>query len=395
MVNEQGAFDPNPFGLRKQAEQWRTKQLQDKGNYHPLQSEGRTVSLPQFLSQFQKACVEHHRRSQCETHDLEYPLVVLVGVGFDEELIEMSDESRPKAHYLFFPKLGAEGESALFITYLAGNVHGSVLTELSGQLVIWFHDNRGLKERLSKALNAGPPNGSQPDIRVYPEKRYTKRPPDDDPDNSSRPFSRLIVEIEWMNRDPVELRQKGYSYFYPKSPRDPDYEPNNDANNFCGGFRHVRMFLGCSLFGNSTDLGKMDENDLEYEAALVLWKRNEDNDEIRVNNAIDFGTKQLSAAHKQQYEGDGQGRLPGVTNWTRREKDGRSRTMVIPKKGFLYEVSQISNVDVPLVDIEDFELDINDFVEVFECQLPYEIEEVRKREAKKRRAEEMESNNDE
>ena len=166
MVNEQGAFDPNPFGLRKQAEQWRIKQLQDKGNYHPLQSEGRTVSLPQFLSQFQKACVELHRLSQCcETYD-----PVLVGVGFDEKLIEMSDDRRPKAHYLFFPKLGAEGGSALFITYLAGMLHGSVLAEISGQLTLWFHGNEELDERLEKATDAGDRKGSQPDIRVYPGK---------------------------------------------------------------------------------------------------------------------------------------------------------------------------------------------------------------------------------
>jgi len=60
---------------------------------------------------------EYHRRSESEseTH-LDHPLVVLVGVGFDEILIEMSDESRPKAHYLFFPELGDDGQSALFIT---------------------------------------------------------------------------------------------------------------------------------------------------------------------------------------------------------------------------------------------------------------------------------------
>ena len=128
MVNRQSEFSTNPFGLREKAEHWRTKQLQAKGGYRPLRSE-ETVTLSIFLSQFQKACAEYHRRSESE-----HSLAVLVGVGIDEKMIEMSDECRPKAHYLFFPKLGAEGQSALFITYLAGSEHSSVLSELSYQL---------------------------------------------------------------------------------------------------------------------------------------------------------------------------------------------------------------------------------------------------------------------
>jgi len=110
---------------------------------------------------------EYHRLSESETH-LEHPLAVLVGVGFDENLIEMSDESRSKAHYLFFPELGEEGQSALFITYLAGNEHSSVLTPLSDQLGYWITSNGGLEERLLKRDDAGPHKGFQPDSRVYP-----------------------------------------------------------------------------------------------------------------------------------------------------------------------------------------------------------------------------------
>jgi len=55
-------------------------------------------------------------------------------VGFNEDLIEMSDECRPKAPYLLFPKLGEKGHSALFITYIPGDPHSSVQTELTGQL---------------------------------------------------------------------------------------------------------------------------------------------------------------------------------------------------------------------------------------------------------------------
>ena len=418
MVNQQSEFSTNPFGLREQAEQWRTKQLQDKGNYRPLRSE-ETVSLPQFLSQFQKACAEYHRRSESE-----HSLAVLVGVGIDEKLIEMSDECRPKAHYLFYPKLGAEEQSALFITYLAGSEHGRVLSEISHQLGCWLDSNEGLEERLATVLGAGPHNGFQPDIRVYPNLRFMDWFLDVDPDNDDRPFSRLIVEVEWMNRGPVDLRERGYKYFYkrPLDKEDPDYKPdtdddasddaNNNANDDDSGLKHVRMFLGCSLFGDNAALETMELNDLKYYAALVLWKRDEeDDDKIKVHEAISFGTNPLEDAHKAQYETHGQEMLPRVdrNKWSYLENNGDARKMVIPKEGFLYKVNRVSQADIDISNIDisndddppedfftddgikDFVVDIDKLVEEFEVELKMSIRNKRLIAARKRSAEEMES----
>ena len=99
------------------------------------------------MPHFERGCAEHHRRSESETHvdNPDDPLAVLVGVGFDEDLIEMSDECRPKARYLFFPKLGDEGLSALFITYIPGDPHSSVQMNLQVSLGIGLDPTKNQK----------------------------------------------------------------------------------------------------------------------------------------------------------------------------------------------------------------------------------------------------------
>jgi len=137
------------------------------------------------------------------------------------------------------------------------------------------------------------------------------------------------------------------------------------------------MFLGCSLFGDNKALETMDLNNLDYCAALVLWKRDDDNDEIKVHEAISFGTIDLTDAHTKKYERYGQDMLPAVESdsWIRLENNGEARKMVIPKDGFLYKVNRVSRADKNTSNnddhqqnfftgdgIEDFEVDINKLI---------------------------------
>ena len=127
---------------------------------------------------------------------------------------------------------------------------------------------------------------------------------------------------------------------------DPDWNKpgsnGDDANDDDSGFKYVRMFLGCSLYGDNAALDTMDPNDLKYDAALVLWKRDDDNDEIEVHSAISFGTIPLTDAHREEYAENRPGMLPGVgmDAWNHLESKGQVREMVIPKVGFLYKVYQ-------------------------------------------------------
>eukprot|EP00554_Chaetoceros_debilis_P007692 CAMPEP_0194078242 /NCGR_PEP_ID=MMETSP0149-20130528/4690_1 /TAXON_ID=122233 /ORGANISM="Chaetoceros debilis, Strain MM31A-1" /LENGTH=424 /DNA_ID=CAMNT_0038759469 /DNA_START=130 /DNA_END=1401 /DNA_ORIENTATION=- len=384
MAHDQSKFDTNPFGLKEQAEKWLiTEQLQGNGNYQPYHSDSDEIGTDDqitekflhdvFVPHFKRGCVEHHHRSESKFHvdNPDDPLAVLVGVGFDEDLIEMSDEyeCRPKARYLFFPKLGEEGQSALFITYISSDQHGSVKSNLSGQLYKWVDKHQELDKRLSKIVG-----GLQPDIRVKPKRRYTDQSlgddADADPENDDCPFSRLIVELEWQIRDPAKLRQRGYTYFHKR-------QDEQDL-------KHVRMFLGCSLFGESVDVSE-DEvapNDLKYEAALVLWKRHDDNDEIQVDKAISFGTIELTEKHKKQYADEGSKMLPRVNTWERLGNKDETREMIIPKEGFLYKVfensgppfgNDTSNDDDPKYFTDDrignFIVDINKLAEAFEEEL--------------------------
>ena len=162
------------------------------------------------------------------------------------------------------------------------------------------------------------------------------------------------------------------------------------------------MFLGCSLFGGSVNVSE-DEvapNDLKYEAALVLWKRHDDNDEIQVDKAISFGTIELTDKHKKQYADEGSKMLPRVNRWEHLGKKDETREMIIPKEGFLSKVFQksgppfgndTSNDDDPKYFTDDrignFIVDINKLAEAFEEDLETYIN--KKCHAAKRSAEEM------
>jgi len=275
----------------------------------------------------------------------------------------------------------------LFITYISSDQHGSVKSNLSGQLYKWVDKHQELDKRLSKIVG-----GLQPDIRVKPKRRYTDQSlgddADADPENDDCPFSRLIVEIKWNNRDPVSLRQRGYLYFHKR-------QDEQDL-------KYVRMFLGCSLFGGSVDVSedKVAPNDLKYEAVLVLWKRHDDNDEIQVDKAISFGTIELTDKHKKQYADEGSKMLPGVNTWERLRNKAETREMIIPKEGFLYKVFQnsgppfgndTSNDDDSKYFTDDrignFIVDINELAIAFEEELDTYIN--KKYRAAKRRAREM------
>ena len=53
---------------------------------------------------------------------------------------------------------------------------------------------------------------------------------------------------------------------------------------------------------------------MEYDAALVLWKR-DNNGEIMAQSAISFGTSPLTEAHKKEYEENRSEMLPEVDRY--------------------------------------------------------------------------------
>jgi len=245
---------------------------------------------------------------------------------------------------------------------------------------------------------------------MVPFNEYTDWPEGNDADENS-PFARFIIEVEFLNRGPVKLRQRGHVYFN----KIPDSKPgsnDDDANDDDSGNKYVRMFLGCHLFGHSVGVkkGEFDPNNLEYEAALVLWKRDEgNNDEIKVYKAISFGTKELTDKHKEQYAKEGSEVLPRVRENRCEHLGNKHRTteISIPKEGLLYKVFQKSVLpfgndtsndnDTKYFKgdgIDNFIVDINKLAIAYENYLRNYIF-AKRRDAAKRSAEEMENEREE
>ena len=114
----------------------------------------------------------------------------------------------------------------------------------------------------------------QPDKRVFPfRENRDHNGRDADRANKNNPYSRFIWEIEYDNKDPVQIRERGRAYLTPK---------------------YVRLFLAMKSYPPS--------NAGTYEAAVVLWgKADEDSDTITVMKAVSFGTQDLSHDHKQDF----------------------------------------------------------------------------------------------
>jgi hypothetical protein len=118
-----------------------------------------------------------------------------------------------------------------------------------------------------------------PDFRIFPKSLFGDGDKDFDRDNCNQAYSRLIWEVEYKNRNPMDMRKNGHRLM--KSP-------------------YNRLYLAAKIYGP-------DPGDGETEAAMVLWGRtgtgggNNDDDDIKVIEAVSFGTKDLSEEHKNDF----------------------------------------------------------------------------------------------
>jgi hypothetical protein len=92
-------------------------------------------------------------------------------------------------------------------------VHGAVGGFVSESIGHWKMSNTVLKQVLDGGLSSENYGTFQPDIRIYPNKRYRdNKGPDKDKKNNNVPHTRLYWEVEHGNRDPVAIRQRGKRY---------------------------------------------------------------------------------------------------------------------------------------------------------------------------------------
>jgi hypothetical protein len=296
-------------------------------HYRPLViSEGAEKIPP---AQFQKAAEEYEKRSsRKESSGAVLPILVAVGVKDSTFRYFLDDETGPmkKADYLFLPSICWQGRSgALFMTYMPGPIDGSVDVRFHLDAEKWRDGHDGLSLALNSGCSSGAHNAVQPDYRLWPNPKYRdKNGNDEDRAHKGLPHTRLYWEIEYNHRKVVALSEHGA-----KLMRRSDY---------------TRFFIGATI-------SEPDDVDAAYEAAIVLWGKDDSTNEISVLEAVSFGTKDLSDETKEAYSKSQRARLPavGVDEWRRPENAGalpverptptpEEWLLRIPSKGILYKV---------------------------------------------------------
>lgn len=167
----------------------------------------------------------------------------------------------------------------------------------------------------------------QPDKRLFSKKKFRGRNGRDvDKGNKNLPYSRFHWEVEYDNRDPVELHQRGKVYMKCK---------------------YTRLFLGAKFYAP--------DGNGEFEASIVLWRKITPNsDVITVVEAVSFGTKDLSDDHKSEFFASRHDRLVGVRpdQWRRphpveNPDDGTPAAwmLTVPFQGMVYKVTTERQTD--------------------------------------------------
>lgn len=231
---------------------------------------------------------------------------VLVAVGVSEQW--EPGESLPKARFLLFSQIGRPGRrGAFFVTYITGPYHGAVDGCFQDDFGAWKRSDHALSG-LSSGVSSGGKTHSQPDRRIFPRKsRRDIHGNDVDRSNKHLPYTRLIWEIEYGDRDPIELRQHGKKMM---------------------GSVYNRLFLGAKFSAFDAD-GR-------FEAAIVLWGKpdgHDNGDTISVIDAVSFGTKNLSDDTKTEFCEHRADRLIGVREdqWFRPTSAGETPPLNLPE----------------------------------------------------------------
>lgn len=282
-----------PMILAKMASEWVAKEHEwytsSSSSYKPVSAEGNFVST----AQLQAAVDEFSQRFAFVTED-EDALIsseqrarspyLLVATNVNPEWTV--PEAFNLVRFMLVPDVNSESVSVLFITCMPGVIHGSVLGYLSDCLGEYLRKNK-LQYHVVKCHSGG--GTYQPDIRIFPVRPDPTPPAEDNDQDYDRPYSRLVVEFEFGNRNGSALRQVGHAAL------SSDY---------------ASLFLGIKVWKKSkTGV---------FGAAAVLWGRDPDTGVDTLLQAVDFGTKALSQATMDAWNTPGPAMLPPVgEHWTR------------------------------------------------------------------------------
>jgi len=179
--------------------------------------------------------------------------------------------------------------SALFMTLMPGFVHGAVDASFSIMIGTYLVTN-GLLQYVQQCHSGG--GIYQPDVRIVPAIPDPAGPYQDLDQDYGRPFSRVVIEFEFGNRNASAIRQVGF--------------PVLSSNDYRASFVGIKVW-------KKTVAGV-------FCAVAVVWENDRGTEAVSVRQALDFGTKPLSTQTKDAWSHDaGANMLPPVPvgSWLR------------------------------------------------------------------------------
>ena len=331
------------FGLEKEAELWfqkekeraKTSYLMVGPQYKPYIATNGKIPTKHVLAAFSEFNKRFGQRTKTATtavskeeEHAHAPSVLLVASGVISE-DWAPDEDIRNARFLLIPKLSSAGGAALFLTYMPGPKHGSIDGSFADDFGAWRRRYPVLQKYFVSGQSCGGCGHYQPNKCLFPKRNFRDRQGRDvDRSNENLPYSRFHWEVEYDNRDPVELRQRGKIYM---------------------GCKYTRLFLGAKFYAP-------DGNDGKFEASIVLWgKMTPASDQVTVVEAVSFGTKDLLANHKRKFAAPHHDQLVGVRpeQWRRLQPTENSDdnatpaewTLSVPFQGIVYKVMTEKRAD--------------------------------------------------
>lgn len=307
---EEEDFEDNPYGLKGNAQEWLEQDMEpfgEEGNldhescYRPHLIDSESSIADEKLTKeaqehLDKAATEYWKRAEkADKETIKKPIQpVLVLLGISKKKMEMLIEKEVlgSGRFLYFPTLTWRGdkEDALFVTYMPGPEHGWTDGCFAGEVYSWAKVS-GLKKFLGLGTSSGGKKDIQPDLRILPRLEYRDSSTrDKDQGNKNNPHTRFYWQCEFSNLNIVNLRQHGKTLM--------------DRTHY------TRLFAGCK-FTSPT------QEDPDFEAAVVLWGKNDDTNVIEVLDAISFGSRELSDNSLAYFSTPEASMLPPVRNWRR------------------------------------------------------------------------------
>ena len=310
-------------------------------------------ALKRFVEQFSPITIEEEEC--CPVHNGSPYVLVALDVDIDWKPPAtwhsvFSPFGRPRFWVVPVPGIHQSGatRNALFITAMASPEHGTALSFLQSTAVKWKIVN-DLEETMMVDGDCGRGRGKQePDLRVRPGLQSSV-----DTDAKGFPNPRVVMEVEYANRNANRTREDGFLFM---------------EEQHCRGFLAVKMW-------------KRSDVDGRFGAVAALWLKGDD-DKTYLAQAMEFGTRAIDARVRRSWSAslDASSSLPPVTHFETPPGDFKPGELRTVPAGWNLTVPAAGVLDYQLVPsdvratIKDMVIDLHKYQVWLDAQIPWGVQ---------------------